>query len=209
MSFFRVILDLGYDYGATGGPQWDDEIFANAAQRELRFLFGEVPQRRYELGNREVLTQQHDYLLNHHTAMRGRRHSFLYKDWSDYRAVNEPLTLDGTVSTQLTKTYGVGVNPLVREIEYIEPTITLELDSGAGYVVQTPTTHYTVNPDTGIITWVSAPNIAWSARWSGKYYVKVRFDARQFSSQFLVIDDDEEAGYAIGSLPLVEDLGEL
>lgn len=207
--FFREILDLGFDYGATGGPQWDDEIAVNLAKRELRFAIGEQPQRRYELGNRTVLKEQHDYLLNFHTAMRGRRHSFLYKDWGDYRARQELLELDGTTATQLIKTYGAGINPFVREIHYIDPEITLELDSGSGFVQQTPTTDYTVDPDTGEITWVSAPDAGWTARWSGTFYVKVRFDARNFTSQFLVSDGGEEEGYAISSLPLIEDLGEL
>ncbi len=210
MSFFRQVLDLGFDYGATGGPQWDDEITANLAKRELRVQMGEDPQRRYELGNRQVLRDQHDYLRDFHMAMRGRRHSFLYKDWSDYQARNEPLALDGTTTTQLTRTYGAAINPYIREIQYIEASsFVLELDTGAGFVEQVPTTDYTVDPDTGIITWVSAPDAEDDARWSGIYFVRVRFDARQFASQFLVIDDDGEEGYAIGSLPLVEDLGEL
>lgn len=208
--FYRHILDVGLDYGATGGPVWDDEIIVSLAKREKRTTIGSQPRRRYELGNREVLSQQHDLLRDFHYAMRGRRHSFLYKDWGDFRAVQEPLTLDGTATTQLTKTYGGAINGFVREINYIDPAaLVLELDTGSGFVVQEPGTHFTVNQDTGVITWVSAPSVDDDARWSGPFFVRVRFDTQQFSSQFLVLDDDDEAGYAIGSLPLIEDLGEL
>lgn len=208
--FYRHILDVGIDYGATGGPIWDDEIIVSLAKREKRTSIGAHPRRRYELGNREVLAAQHDLIRDFHYAMRGRRHSFLYKDWGDYRAVQEPLALDGTTTTQLTKTYGGAINAYVREILYIDPAeFVLELDTGAGFVVQEAGTHFTVNQDTGVITWASAPDAEDDARWSGLFFVPVRFDIQQFSSQFLVLDDDGDAGYAIGALPLIEDLGEL
>src|SRR5690606_19492999 len=151
----------------------------------------------------------HDYLRDFHYAMRGRIHSFLYKDWGDFRAVQEALVLDGTTSTQLIKTYGAGINPYVRDILYTTPAeVTLELDTGAGFVTQVSGVDYTLDEDTGIITWDSAPAVDDDARWSGPFFVKVRFDVQQFVSQFLVIDaDEEDPGYAIGALPLIEDLG--
>src|SRR5690606_12041453 len=106
---FDVVFDIGLDYGATGGQSWDTQIAGFPSGRALRNQRRSNALGVWQLGNRTVSDAEKDYILDYLHAMRGRLHSFLFKDWNDYQAKNQQLVLDGTDETQLIKSYGLTI----------------------------------------------------------------------------------------------------
>lgn len=43
--------------------------------------------------------------------------------------------------------------------------------------LKTETTHYSIDYETGVVTFVSAPTLAQKVQWAGQFYVPVRFDS--------------------------------
>lgn len=213
-TVFEELLDVGFDYGVSGGPEYLTDVIENAAGLEpVRAQLRARPRRRFQLGNRRVDSAFHDYMLAFFLHKRGRRYGFLLRDWQDYRVTEQALEPDGEATLQLVKTYGGATETLVREITRpVVSTVVLERFTGGNWTTLTPTTDYTLDATTGVITWVmSPPDSPDLLRWSGEFLVPVRFDTDQFPSQFLSYEDrgdDEELAYALGSLSVVELLDE-
>lgn len=209
MAHYDVLLDLGYDYGADGGLAWDTEILQYPNGGSRRNMRRSRPLGAWQIGNRNVDRATLDYLQGFLHAMRGRAHSFLYKDWTDYKAVEQQLVPDGD-KIPLIKSYGLSINPWVREItKPVASTVVIEIDQGSGWVELAAGVDYTLDASTGIVTLASAPDTSDLFRWSGEFYVPVRFDRDVLSAQFIGYerraDDSEELAYAIGGLMVVEE----
>jgi uncharacterized protein (TIGR02217 family) len=140
---------------------------------------------------------------------RGRLHGFRWRDPSDLKscppedtptALDQPIgTGDGTtVSFQLTKTYGSAFNPWTREIK--KPVAGTVLVAVAG-AVQTPTTAYTVDTATGLVTFPAEhiPGDGLAVTAGFEFDVPVRFDTDK-----LEINIQGFHHGAIPSIPIVE-----
>ena len=208
---FEVLLDLGFDYGADGGLFWDTQVINYPGGNSRRNQRRSAARGQWQLGSRNVDAPTLQYLTDFMHAMRGRLHTFLYRDWNDYEASNQAIVIDGTSTSQVTKTYGQGVNEWVRPIRKPDPaTVTFEYDQGGGFAALTEGVDYTVDATTGVVTWLLAPlpNSPNAMRWSGEFRVPVRFDRDVLSAQFLGYEQREsgsERAYAIGDLLVYED----
>lgn len=203
MGFHNVRLDLGYDYGADGGHAWNTTVVATAGGAVHTNQNWQDWLGRWQLGNRNIDKTQLDTLRGFHAGRRGRAHSFRFRDWNDWLATDELLTVVGA-TTPLVKTYEPdGPNPYVRSIRLpLASTITITRN-GLAY------TEFTVNDTTGLITWAgAAPNGV--IRWSGEFDVLVRFDVELVPAVFLAYeerDDSPLAIYQMGSVNVVEERG--
>lgn len=213
MGFLNITLDLGFDYGADGGPDdfgTDIVMVSGAGFANQRH---ERPMGEWELGSRNVTRNRLDYLLRFWHSVRGRAYVFRYKDWTDYRASSEPLALNGTASTQLIKTYGGLGNDYVATILLPLPSsVVLELNQGAGWIVQAEGADYTINDQTGVVTWLGTPPDPETdlARWSGEFHRRVRFGVQRLRAQFVAYerrDGGDQAIYSLGALTVREERG--
>lgn len=210
MAHYDVLLDLGYDYGADGGLAWDTGIISFPNGLNVRNMRRSRPIGAWQLGNRNVDRETLDYLQGFLHAMRGRAHTFLYKDWTDYEAREEQIIPDGD-EIQLIKSYGRAINPWVRDItKPVASSVIIEMNDGSGWVGLDPDTDYTLDDSTGLVTLAQSPESGDLFRWSGEFYVPVRFDRDVLSAQFLGYeeraDGTREHAYAIGGLMIVEEL---
>jgi uncharacterized protein (TIGR02217 family) len=207
---FEEIFDIGIDYGADGGHSWDTQVlsFPNGATRRNQQFADALG--RWQLGNRNVRSDELAYIRGFLHAMRGRMHSFLYKDWNDYIATQELLAHESQQDVQLTKTYGLAINGWSRAIK--KPSadgFVLESNTGSGWVVVSPS-NYDLDTTTGIVSLDTAINLdsGDGLRWTGFFYVPARFDRDMVSAQFLGLEQrasGNEFAYAIGDLSVVED----
>lgn len=116
IDFVEERLELGYDYGCVGGPQFKTDIVVNGAQVEQRNLNWWFPLSRWQLGERMLLDsdiegiKEVEYLRSFHAARSGSKQGFRFKDWADYQVVGVELgTGDGvTTQWQLKKLYSAG-----------------------------------------------------------------------------------------------------
>lgn len=125
-AFAEVQLDVGYDYGVTGGPGFDTDIVEFGPGHESRNALSELPRGEWELGERNLNRQALQDIKAFFWARHGRLQGFRFKDWQDFEADAEPLAPDGTPTVQLRKTYTSGGESVVREIKKpIASTVTL------------------------------------------------------------------------------------
>lgn len=142
---------------------------------------------------------------------RGKLHTFLFKDWSDYKsclpakeidpaADDQSLgTGDGTTATfQLVKVYGSSLQSWTRVITHpVSGTVLVAVDG----IAQTETTDYVVDYSTGIITFQSGhiPGDGLLVTAGYEFRVKVRFDTDSLD----VVLQTTDLGN-IPSIPLIE-----
>lgn len=211
-DFLDVLLDAGYDYGASGGPDDFGTEISIVGRRSIANQRYEHPLGQWELGQREVTATRWKYFLDHWHTVRGRAHRFRYLDWNDYHVTSQALAIDGTATVQLTKTYGVGgINDYVADIVLpLAASLVIETNiDGAGWSVLTEGVGYSIAETTGVLTWLGDapdPNEGDQARWSGTYHKKVRFGVDRLTAQFLAYRSSPRDGaYALGPLTVRED----
>lgn len=204
---FPVVLDVGIDYGASGGLAWDTTVLQLRRGGSRRNQNWSVPLGRWQLGNRTVDGATKDYLQGFFHAVRGQAHTFLFLDWTDYRATQEQLVVAGDES-QLIKTYGIDINAWVREIRAPKASsVVIEMLDGSAWVELEEGEDYTLEDD-GVVTWLNDPATSDQLRWSGDFYVPARFEVDQFDCQFLGLErrvDTDYLAYSLGGLPIVEE----
>ena len=118
-----------------------------------------------EIGGTEM-TQLRQFYIKY------RYNSFRLRDPIEYTATLQEFgTGDGsTVSFQLYINIGSIQKPITKPVD--DANFKIYDDA----VEQTETVDYTVNYDTGIVTFVAAPAVGHSLTWSGIYDIHVRFD---------------------------------
>ena len=155
-------LELGYNYGAVGGPTFDTQIVKVADERETRNSDRVLPLHRYQLGDRTFAESERDlltevsYLKQFHADRQGSYQGFRYKDWADYQAPHQLIGIgDGTTTQwQLRKGYWVGDVVTWRPItKPVVGTVVLY----ANGIEQTPAevpgaSGWTVDHETGVIS---------------------------------------------------------
>lgn len=122
-------------------------------------------------------------------ARKGRAFGFRFKDWSDYKAVNEPIG-SGT-SGQLLKTYTDAGGSEVRRItKPVDGSVIIKNSLAA-------TMTFTLDVTTGLYTITSPTSPPYT--WSGQFDVPVRFDVDKLS-----FVQDSIGSRTLQSLPIVE-----
>lgn len=213
MSFLNALLDVGFDYGANGGPDdFGTELVvvggATYANQKRQHELGE-----WELGGRNVDAANLQVRLAHWRAVRGTTYAFPYKDWNEYEVTQQELVLDGSNSTQLIKvSSGFGNDYTADILLPVIDTVVIELqDGGAGpWVELEADTDYTLNATTGVITWPGStgPAAPDKVRWTGEFYKRVRYGVDRLRAQFLTFEQrgaTSQKIYALGALTVREE----
>lgn len=191
--------------GASGGPGFRTAILGLESGAEKRNIVWSRARGRWNIGygiqNGGQLTTVRDFFWIHN----GRAIGFRFKDWSDFRigrlgdATTRQLigTGDGIeVDYQIFKHYLVSSffydRPITRPISGIEVYVNA--------VLQTITTHYTVDLTTGIITFVTAPPDTQLVEVICEFDVPVRFDTDvlQVAAELFFMND------ITGSVPSID-----
>lgn len=123
----------------------------------------------------------------------GSAYSFRFKDWSDYKATNEPLgnaPASGSAPVQLSKSYTFGGSTVTRAIT--KPVSATVYVAGVGKAG-------TVDTATGLFT----PSTAWAGggalTWTGEFDIAVRWASDEMPTSL------ETAGLMSTTAELIED----
>ncbi len=144
-------------YGGIGGPGYSTSVVVVNSGHEQRNANWSQARARYNVAHAVRTQTQLDTLIAFFRAMRGKTHGFRYKDFSDYAATTSNGKIGDGVGTgyptqQLRKQYDAGSLNERRDIR--KPVVgTVSVYKNA--VLQTVTTHYTLDTTTGIVTWVA------------------------------------------------------
>jgi len=192
-------------YGSRGGPTFATSIIEQDSGSEIRNQHWAYPRHTYDVAYGVTSFARLENLLSYHHIVAGRAIGFRYKDFLDFKsclisgtpsATNCVIgTGTGALSTfQLYKTYVQGSYTRSRKI--LKPVIGTVLIAVNG----TPSTDFTVDTTTGIVTFTEGnfPAGGTSITAGFEFDVPVRFDVDALSINI----EDYNAGSI--SIPLIE-----
>lgn len=190
MSFEEVQFPNDISYGATGGPMFLTDVVATVSGHEQRNSKWQQSRAKYNVASGIKTESQWQALIAFFRARRGRAIGFRFKDWSDYRAENQPLKSLGGNDYQLVKQYVSGAAVYERELtKPVAGSIKLYADS----ILQA--SGWSIDTETGVIT----TSISGTLTIDCEFDVPVRFD----TDEMAISMDSFDAGNW-SSIPLIE-----
>ncbi len=218
INFTETLLNANYSALREGGPEFSTAIIstpAGVAQRNIN-RFDAIRRWTVEFS---LLSQANlRGIRDAHLALRGMAYGFRFKDWTDFwfSSDGEP---DNTIATphsfgtgngattvfQLQKTYTFGGFSYTQQIT--KPVASVPGDSRGNTikiyknaVLQTLTTHYTLDYATGKVTFVTAPTTGHVLAVTGEFDFPATFGSDYFSPQV----GDAITAASLGNLTIVE-----
>lgn len=184
MAFHEVRFPSNLSFGAIGGPERRTEVVTLASGFEQRSTPWRHGRRRFDAGMGLRSLDDLEALVAFFEARAGQMHGFRWKDWSDYKScrpsgvpgfADQQIALgDGDkVSFALLKAYVSGPGRYERPItKPVAGSVHVGLDGAEC----SEGTDYTLDPDTGIVTFVTPPGDGASITAGFEFDVPVRFD---------------------------------
>lgn len=220
MAFHDTRLPADIERGAVGGPSFKTTVLQLESGFEQRNIDWVNTRAEYDISY-GLMSMEDNQLETYIHAIRdffyarqGRAHGFRFKDWADYQ-IGDPddpssnnqligLGDDSTVDFQVFKRYTSGGITYDRTIKkLVAGTYTVYLDG----VEQTEGVDYTIDIDTGIITFNSAPASTGGTGPSGEQVVSIatEFDVPvRFDTDHLGINIQVHSAGSIPAIPVVE-----
>ncbi len=203
-NFHEVSFPLAIAFHSTGGPGRKTEIVTLGSGHEERNAVWAASRRRYDVGSGVRTLDDLSAVIAFFEARAGQLYGFRFKDFSDCKscapaatpaATDQALgTGDGTTRVfQLRKAYADTAASYVRDI--VKPVAGSVLVAVNG----TPTSAFTVDTATGLVTFDAAPADGAVLTAGFLFDTPVRFDADTLSVNL--------ASFAAGemtSIPLAE-----
>ncbi|MBT9158790.1 MAG: hypothetical protein DDT26_00037 [Dehalococcoidia bacterium] len=177
MAFINAVLDDEVAYGFEGGPEYLTGEVGLENGLSFRDSAWEYPRHRYSARFDNLSDVARSGIIKVFHAVKGKRHSFKFKDWNDYEAVEEPLAVpasyDATLlAVQLYKTYTFGSAFTIRPIQALVPgRSTVYEKLGLVLVPVLGTFDNELGTFTPAAPWSSAKTYVWG----GEFYVWVHF----------------------------------
>lgn len=173
MAFHNVRLPEDVERGAKGGPRFKTTVLPLASGHEKRNMNWEHSRGEWDVGYGIQYDTDLTRVINFFYARKGRGHSFRFKDWTDFTMVQSFIALGDGVTTvfQTYKTYENESFLHQRPITKLVGTQILYIDA-----VVVPS-GYTIDVNTGIITFTSAPILNGEITLTSEFDCHVRFDS--------------------------------
>lgn len=189
MIIDNVRIPVWIEQGAKGGPMFNTQINRSQGGSDTSIILWQYPLHMYDIGYGISQKSEFSTILDFFYARRGRGYGFRFKDWSDFEITAQQIGVGNGVLTtfQITKTYSDAVRSFSRKITRIEAGTALVYVNG---VLRTLTTHYTINNDTGLITFQPGfiPAAAALVTVTCSFDVPVRFDNDRLDVELQVFD---------------------
>lgn len=205
MAFHEVRFPVKISFGSTGGPERKTDIVELASGFEERNSPWANSRHRYNIAYGIRSMNQIHQVKAFFEARHGQLHGFRYKDWADYKSVEPDDSISATdqiigtgdgdaTQFQLRKGYTSGSQTYYRPIKKPVSGTTVVSVNGTPLV-----SGWSVNVNTGIITFSSAPASGAVIRAGFEFDVPVRFN-----TDYLSINLSEWRSGQISDIPVVE-----
>lgn len=202
MSFMDVRFPVDVSSGSSGGPMFSTSVIETQSGDTARNARWTMPMHRFDASMAIRRQPQWERVRALFMNARGRWRSFRYKDWADFKLVDQLIgTGDGTQTTfQLVKTYAFESHVFTRLItKPVAHTITVKANgtpvSGAAW---------TINDGTGLLSFFTPPAAAVQIAVSGEFDVQVRFDVDSLPAEGLFTKPNGDIMFDAGTVPLIE-----
>lgn len=209
MSFDEVRFPVTISRSAVGGPERMTEVVTLRSGFEERNSTWADSRRRYDAGYGVKRLNDLYEVIEFFEARRGKHRGFRWKDWADYKSCapeTGTTNADQAIGTgngvddtfQLAKVYSPASHPYTRAVaKPVQGTVKVSVNG----VARTEGAHYTVNYETGRITFLAGetPAAGHAVKAGFEFDVAVRFDTDR-----LDVNLDTFFAGAIPQIPLVE-----
>jgi uncharacterized protein (TIGR02217 family) len=194
-NFSEERFPTDISYGMSGGPKFNTDIITTNTGSEYRNLNSLYARNKYNVATGIKTKEQLVHLLTFFRAMRGRAVAFRFKDWLDFRAINQTIAVaDGkTQEFQLIKIYQIGEFSEKRRIT--KPVANLSTI----YLENKITTNGHINPLNGILSFRYPPQKGTIISADFEFDVPVRFDTDYISAAI-----ENYGVHSILDIPLIE-----
>lgn len=225
-TFHEVRFPEFIAVGAVIGPGWKTGIVEFSSGKEQRNQEWEDSRLVGDISHAIQEEAEYDIILQFFRARRGKHHGFRFKDWTDFVLFQEPTfpdVGDGFITEfQITQTNeAISEPPALTAVRPQLRTI-LKIRGGAGDPINTvdsPGTivrvngssipvifngapasgQVSVNTNTGVLTFETAPSNNATVDYTGEFDVPVRFDTDQLPA---TIEDFNST--SVNGLPILE-----
>lgn len=190
--------------GATGGPERRTDVVTTASGHEQRNSRWAHSRRKFNVGYGVKSLDDIQAVVAFFEERRGKLHGFRFKDHSDFKSCSAGAAVlptdqvigsgTGSLTTfQLVKSYGTGLRIYGRTIQYpVAGTVRVAVNGSE-------TTAFTVNTQTGVVSFSAAPANGAGITAGFEFDVPVRFDTDQISINLSHFEAGE-----IPDIPLIE-----
>jgi len=196
-AFAEVQFPPEISYGSKGGPMFSTDVVSTFSGHEQRNINWLEARARYDIGSGIKTEEQWQELIAFFRSRRGRAIGFRYKDWSDYRGINQPIGRgEGNKKRfQLVKHYVSGNFAYTRIIN--KPVN----NNFCKIYIDSLVCEEGINIDftTGIVTFEQAPRETEEITADFEFDVPVRFD-----TDHIDLSMDNFAIGSWGNIPLIE-----
>ncbi|MDN8612802.1 DUF2460 domain-containing protein [Variovorax ginsengisoli] len=170
MTFIDTKLSRKVSVGFSGGPTWNTRVVPMASGVDKRNAEWALPHHKFTADYTLLDPESQNEILIAFWAARGQKDSFRFKDWNDFKAINQAMANGDGTSTprQLTKTYTFGPTSFVRNILLPIASTVVVTANGTPIAV-------TTNETTGMVTPVSPWPSGQVIKSSCEFDVRVRF----------------------------------
>ena len=209
--FDEVELPVFFTRVTNGGPKGSTTVitnpFSGVSQRNVNRL-DQLWEGVIEYAHLEP--QELNDLIAFFRCRDAMARGFLLTDYTDFWASSDG-TADDPIGTPMqfgtgdgsTTVFGLhkrytsgGVTRERRIVKPVSGTVSIYKND----VLQTLTTHYTIDYSTGIVTFVAAPTNGHTLKWTGEFYIPVRFATDHFNPSV----GDAVTEISLSGLPLME-----
>jgi uncharacterized protein (TIGR02217 family) len=194
-SFEEIQFPSDISYGAVGGPVYSTDIVTTFSGHEQRNSNWQNARAKYNVASGVKTESQWQALIAFFRARRGKAVGFRFKDWGDYKAINQQIGVGNGSNKifQLSKIYSSGSAAVARDIKKpVSGTVKIYVNS----VLQASPA---INHATGVVTLATAPTNGAIVTADFEFDVPVRFDTDELS---LSLDSYDAANWS--SIPLIE-----
>lgn len=204
MSYLPVRFPIRFATRPVGGPGFSTRIATVASGFEQRNQNWSASK---WSGDASIgVKSDTDFKLvgSHFRMARGMTHHFRVKDYADFKVLRTEgvLVLITTTTFQIHKQYGaeIGFEELRKITRPVSGTLSVWKDA----TLQTVTTHYTINYETGIVTFLSAPGAS-VLEVAVEFDIPVRYDIDKLQATLIMPEaGDRPAYHSWEQIPLME-----
>ncbi len=203
MGFHEVRFPANLSFGSVGGPERRTEIVTLANGFEERNTPWVHSRRHYDAGIGLRSLDDIEALIAFFEARRGAMFGFRWKDWADFKSCR-PSAIVGAEDQLIGR--GDGIERLFAlskvylsgEVSYVRPIAkpvagTLRVAVAGDPKIES--IDWTVDPATGVIAFVDAPDVGVAVTAGFEFDVPVRFDTDQIETSV--------ASFQAGDVPSV------
>lgn len=176
--FLELRLPEEIERGAKGGPGFRTRIFEAASGEEQRNIEWSRVRGEWSIGSGFRHLDVLNTFRDHFYVVQGRAIGWRFKDWGDFRIVNQNIgTGNGaTTAFQVYKRYSYGGYHYDRPIKKIVASSYVVKDNGVTVVEGAGAGKFQISTSTGIVTFGTAPVNGHALTITTDFDVPVRFD---------------------------------